>query len=106
VAEVVVGELMGQNPPELVIGGLPEETGGDIKLASTATGRVDMRIVHDPNLHLVQRTRMIHDGDEGSHDAADTLGLLRIERVRRGPGVRAAYVREAARVQVAWTKVQ
>ena len=44
---------------------------------------------------------MIHGGDEGSHDAADTLGLLRIERVMRGPGVRAAYVREAAKAQVA-----
>ena len=29
---------------------------------------------------------MIHGGDEGGHDAADPLGLLRIERVRRGLG--------------------
>ena len=43
-----------------------------------------MRIVHDPNPNLVQRTRMIHGRDERDHGAADPLGLLRIERVRRG----------------------
>src|SRR4029450_1883813 len=86
VAEVVVGELMGQHAPKLVIVGLLKETRRDIKFPPTATGRVDMGIVHDPNLNLVQGTRMIHGRDEGGHDAADTLGLLRIDRGRRGLG--------------------
>jgi hypothetical protein len=47
-------------------------------------GRIDLRIVHDRNLDLIQGRRLVHGGDEGGHDAADALSLLRIERMRRG----------------------
>lgn len=47
-------------------------------------GRIALRIVHDRNLDLIQGRRLVHGGDEGSHDAADALSLLRIERMRRG----------------------
>jgi hypothetical protein len=87
VPEVVVGELMGQDPTELVIVGLLEETGGDIELSPAGAGRIDVRVVHDANPDLTQGTRVIHGRDEGGHDTADTLGLLGIERVRRGLGL-------------------
>jgi hypothetical protein len=45
-----------------------------------------VRIVHDADPDLTQRTRVIHGRDEGGHDAADTLGLLWIERGGRGLG--------------------
>src|SRR6185295_7991632 len=40
VAEVVVGELVGQHPPQLVIVGLLKETGCDVEFAPAAAGRV------------------------------------------------------------------
>jgi hypothetical protein len=86
VPEVVVGELMGQHPSELVIIGLLEETGRDIEPSPTGAGCIDVRVVHDANPDLTQGSRVIHGRDEGGHDAADTLGLLWIEWVGRGLG--------------------
>jgi len=77
---------MGQHAPEVLIGRLLEQPGGDIELAPSGAGRVDVSIVHNPNPNLIQGARMIHGRDERGHDAADTLGLLRIERVGRGLG--------------------
>src|SRR5712692_1860072 len=84
VTEVVVGELMGQHTPQMLIVGLLKETTRDIELSPAGARRIDVRIVHDPDLDLIQGPRMVHGGDEGGHDAADALSLLRIERMRRG----------------------
>ena len=85
-AEIVVGELMGQDAPELVIAGLQKQPGGDIELSPAGAGRVDVRIVHDRHPDLIQRTRMIHNSDERDHDEPKALSLLRIERTRHGLG--------------------
>ena len=83
---VVVGELMGHHPSELVIVGLQKQPRGDIELSPAAVGRVDVGIVHDRHPNLIQGARMIHRCDEREHDAPEALGLLRIERARRGLG--------------------
>src|SRR3990170_106371 len=68
----------------MLIAGLLKETSRDIELAAAGAGRVDVRIVHDPDLDLIQGPRIVHGGDERGHDAADALSLLRIEGLRRG----------------------
>jgi len=60
VSEIVVGQLMGQHPPELVIVRLLEQTGRDVELAPAGAGRVDVRIVHDRHANLIQGAGMIH----------------------------------------------
>jgi hypothetical protein len=85
--KIVVGELMGQHTPKLLVVGLLKETGGDKELAPTGAGRIDVRVVHEANLDLTQGTRVIHGRDERAHDALDTFGLLRIERAGRGQSV-------------------
>ena len=52
VAQIVVGELVGKYTPELIVVRLLEQTPCDIELATAGAGRVDLRIVHDPNAHL------------------------------------------------------
>jgi hypothetical protein len=86
VTKVVVGELVSQHTPKMLIIGFLEKTGGDIELSLAGAGRIDVRVIHDANPDLTQGTRVIHGRDEGGHDAADPLGLLWIERVGRGPG--------------------
>src|SRR2546426_8134786 len=75
---------MGQHTSKMLIVGLQKETSRDIELSPARTGRIDVRIVHDPNFDLIQGSRMVHGGDERGHDAADALSLLRIERMRSG----------------------
>jgi hypothetical protein len=49
-------------------------------------GRLDVWIVHDRHPDLIQGARMIHGFGERDHDALKALGLLHIERARRGLG--------------------
>jgi hypothetical protein len=84
VTEIVVGEFMGQHTPKMLVAGFLKETGRDMELSTAAAGRIDVGMLHDPNLDLIQGPRMVYGGDERGHDVADALSLLRIERMRRG----------------------
>ena len=66
-------EFMGQHTSKMLNVGLLKETTRDIELSPAGAGRIDVRIVHDPNLDLIPGPRMVHSGDERGHDAADAL---------------------------------
>jgi len=85
VAQIIVGELMGQHAPEMLIVRLLEQTPGDIELTPAGAGRVDLRIVHDANANLAQRAWIIHMTHKRGHNTTHTFRLLRIEVVGRGP---------------------
>src|SRR5437762_7466307 len=63
---------------------LLEQAGGDVALAPACTRRIDLLIVEDTDLDLVERARMVHDLDEGDHDALETLGLGGVDLGLRG----------------------
>src|SRR5215472_16990775 len=75
VAEIVVGDLVGEHGHELLVVGLLQEPRGHVELPAARAGRVDFRVVDDGDLDLVERARMVHRLDQGHHGAPDPLGL-------------------------------
>jgi len=85
-----MGRLVSEHRLQPIVIGLLEQAGGDEELPVAGIGGVDVRVVHQPDLHLVRLQRMVHRLEQRGPHALETLGLRRIERL--GAGTRCARI--------------
>ena len=82
--EVVVRDLVRQDPRQVPIVSLLEEPGGDLELTAARVRRVDVGVVDDGHAHLAQGPRMVHHANERHHQALQALRLSEIDGLPAG----------------------
>ena len=68
--EIFVGDFMGQDAAELVVGGPVQEPHGDIELTIACVSRVDLGLIDDTEPDLIKTAWTIHPLQQRNHDAA------------------------------------
>ena len=70
VAEVFVGDLMGQDATELIVIGPAQESCGNIELTVASVSRIDRGLIDDADSDLIETAWMIHSLEQWNHDLA------------------------------------
>jgi hypothetical protein len=61
-----------------------QEPGRHEELVAACVGGVDLLVVHDADLHLIERHRVVHEPDERHHDPLQPGRLRRIDAAGGG----------------------
>jgi hypothetical protein len=84
-AKIIMGNLVRQNPAQLIIRGTVEQSGSHIELAVSCARGINSGVVHNLHAHLAWVATMICCSKERQHYPLQTLNLRSICRpVGRG----------------------
>jgi hypothetical protein len=70
---------MRHDSSQLIVIGLAEQAGRDIKPSAAGASGVDFALLHDSDLNLSRLFRVIHGCKQRGHDPIETLGLFWID---------------------------
>src|SRR4030095_9315468 len=87
-----MGDLMRQHTAQLILVGATQKSRGDVELATTRVGGIDVILIDDAHPHLVGPARMVHRLEKRYHHSTQTFCVNRVEAPRWGRGRRGVVV--------------
>ena len=79
---------MRQHTAQLIVVGATQKSRGDVELAITRVGGINLILIDNAHPHLVGPARMIHRLEKRYHHSTQTFGVSRVEAPRWGRGCR------------------